>query len=148
MNDLIWLITAIHLLCVVLWIGGTAFILITLRPAAAALEAPARLALHGAVFRRFFRLVWQIMPMAIIAGLLLRILSYSHQPVPWPVSLMQGLGVLMGAIFVGMALVPARRFQAKLADGTATAEDMIPIRRLLLLNLVLGTIILIAVADL
>ncbi len=148
MNDLIWLITAIHLLCVVLWIGGTAFILITLRPASAALDAPAGLALHGAVFRRFFRLVWQIMPMAIVAGLLLRILSYSHQPVPWPVSLMQGAGILMGAIFVGMALVPARRFQAKLAEGTATAEDMIPIRRLLLLNLIIGAIILIAVADL
>jgi uncharacterized membrane protein len=148
LNYLVWLITAIHLLSVVLWIGGTAFILITLRPAAAALDMGAGLALHGAVFRRFFRLIWQLMPIAIIAGLLLRILSYSHTPLPWPVSLMQGVGILMGAIFVGMALVPARRFQAKLAAGTATEADVIPIRRLLLLNLVLGTIILISVASL
>jgi uncharacterized membrane protein len=148
LNYVVWLVTAIHLLCVVLWVGGTGFILITLRPASAALDGAARLALQGAVFRRFFRLVWQLMPLAIVSGLGLRILSYSKPPIPWPVSVMQGAGILMGAIFVGMALVPNRRFQAKLADGTATPADVVPIRRLLLLNLVLGTIILISVADL
>jgi uncharacterized membrane protein len=145
---LVWLVTAIHLLCVVLWVGGMAFLLVTLRPSMAAIDPAARLVLQGAVFRRFFRLVWQIMPMAIVSGLLLLILSYSHQALPWEVMVMQTGGVLMAAIFIGMVLVPNKRFQAKLADGTATAADVAPIRRLIWLSLGIGTIILISVANL
>jgi len=145
---LVWLVTAIHLLCVVLWVGGMAFLLVTLRPSMGAIDPAARLVLQGAVFRRFFRLVWQIMPMAIASGLLLLILSYSHQALPWEVMVMQTGGLLMAAIFIGMVLVPNKRFQAKLAAGTATAADVAPIRRLIWLSLGIGAVILVSVANL
>ena len=148
MNYLVWLVTAIHLLCVVLWVGGMAFLLLTLRPSASAIDPSARLVLQGAVFRRFFRTIWQVMPMAIVSGLLLLILLYSHQKMPWEVMVMQTGGVLMAAIFIGMVLVPNKRFQAKLAAGTATAEDAVPVRRLIWLSLGIGTIVLICVANL
>ena len=148
MNTIVWLVTAIHLLCVVLWVGGMAFLLLTLRPSVSVIDPSARLVLQGAVFRRFFRTIWQVMPLAIASGLLLLILSYSHQAMPWPVMVMQTGGVLMAAIFIGMVLVPNKRFQAKLAAGTATAEDAVPIRRLIWLSLGIGAIILVCVADL
>jgi uncharacterized membrane protein len=148
LNYLIWLVTAIHLLCVVLWVGGMAFLLLTLRPGLNTLDPAARLMLQGVVFRRFFRTIWQVMPMAIISGLLLLILSYSHQALPWEVMVMQTGGVLMAAIFVGMVLVPNKRFQEKLAAGTATHADVVPIRRLIWLSLGIGAIILISVANL
>ncbi len=148
MNYLVWLVTAIHLLCVVLWVGGMAFLLITLRPSMNAIDPSARLVLQGAVFRRFFRLVWQIMPLAIVSGLVLLVLSYSHQVVPWEVMVMQTGGVVMAAIFIGMVLVPNKRFQAKLAAGTATAADAAPVRRLLWVSLAIAAVILVCVANL
>ncbi len=148
MNYLVWLVTAIHLLCVVLWVGGMAFLLLTLRPSVNSIDASARLVLQGAVYRRFFRTIWQVMPMAIVSGLLLLILSYSHKVLPWEVMVMQTGGVLMAAIFIGMVLVPNKHFQAKLAAGTATAEDVAPIRRLIWLSLGIGAIILVCVANL
>jgi uncharacterized membrane protein len=125
-----------------------AFLLITLRRSVNAIDQSAGLVLQGAVYRRFFRLVWQLMPLAIVSGLLLLILSYSHQALPWEVMVMQTGGVLMAAIFVGIVLVPNKRFQAKLAAGTATAEDVAPIRRLLWLSLAIGAVILVCVANL
>jgi uncharacterized membrane protein len=148
LNYLVWLVTAIHLLCVVLWVGGMAFLLLTLRPSVNSIDASARLVLQGAVYRRFFRTIWQVMPMAIVSGLLLLILSYSHKVLPWEVMVMQTGGVLMAAIFIGMVLVPNKHFQAKLAAGTATAEDVAPIRRLIWLSLGIGAIILVCVANL
>ena len=148
MNYLVWLVTAIHLLCVVLWVGGMAFLLLTLRPSANAIDPAARLVLQGAVFRRFFRTIWQVMPMAIVSGLLLLILLYSHQKMPWEVMVMQTGGVLMAALFIGTVLVPNKRFQAKLAAGTATAEDAAPVRRLIWLSLAIGAVVLVSVANL
>lgn len=148
MNYVVWLVTAIHLLSVVLWVGGMAFIMLVLRSGLLTIEPTTRVKVQGALFRRFFRTVWHVMPIAVISGLLLLILSYNHQPMPWPVMVMQTGGILMAAIFVGMFMVPNRRLQAKLADGTATAEDLVPVRRLVLLNLAIGTIILICVASL
>ena len=49
---------AIHLLAVIVWVGGMCFMLICLRPAVhEVLEAPARVALMHATLRRFLRIV-------------------------------------------------------------------------------------------
>jgi uncharacterized membrane protein len=148
LNYVVWLVTAIHLLCVVLWVGGMAFLLLTLRPSLSAIDPAARLVLQGAMYRRFFRTIWQVMPMAIVSGLLLLILLYSHQKLPWEVMVMQTGGVVMAALFVGMVLVPNKRFQAKLAAGTATAEDAAPVRRMIWVSLGIGALILVCVANL
>lgn len=148
MNYVVWLVTAIHLLSVVIWVGGMAFLMLVLRPGLMAVEPGARITVQGALFRRFFRTVWHVMPIAVISGLLLLILDYGHQTIPWPVMVMQTGGILMAAIFIGMFMVPNRHLQTKLAAGTATAEDILPVRRLVLLNLVIGTVILICVSSL
>jgi len=47
------LLLAIHLLAAVYWVGGMAFAYTVLRPAAGALDPPARLPLWRRVFTRF-----------------------------------------------------------------------------------------------
>ena len=66
---MIWAIPkAIHLLGAVIWVGGMFFALLVLRPSLAVLEPPQRLALHGQVFRRFFLIVWHAMPLVLLSG--------------------------------------------------------------------------------
>ena len=63
-------VLALHILCIVVWVGGMFFALVVLRPSLAALEPAQRIALHNRVFRRFFwsfgmscrSHCWQAMP--------------------------------------------------------------------------------------
>ena len=48
---------SVHLLALVVWIGGMFFTLFCLRPALAVLEGPLRLRLMNEVLRRFFGVV-------------------------------------------------------------------------------------------
>jgi uncharacterized membrane protein len=66
--------------------------------------------------------------------------------VPWPVNLMQLGGIVMAVIFVIIVTGPSHRFQAKLAAGTATAADITPIRKLIWVNLAIGTLTLLSAA--
>ena len=53
------LLTLLHILAAVIWVGGMFFAWMILRPAlGASLEAPQRLQLWSAVFPRFFVWVW------------------------------------------------------------------------------------------
>jgi uncharacterized membrane protein len=52
-SDMLILLLAAHILAALFWVGGMAFAYMVLRPAAGALEAPARLTLWRDVFRRF-----------------------------------------------------------------------------------------------
>ena len=65
----IWLL--LHLVGVVLWVGGMGFGVMVLRPSLAALEPPARLWLMGQVHGKFFRMVWVLMPLVILSGYML-----------------------------------------------------------------------------
>jgi uncharacterized membrane protein len=148
MKVVIWLFTALHLLSVVLWLGGMAFLLMVLRPSLNAIEPGARLVLQGNAFRRFFRLIWLVMPITIGTGIILRLLSYQGGTAPLAVTLMQGGGILMAVIFIVTISLPHRRLQAKLKAGQATLADLTPVRGLMLANLAIGGAILIAVASL
>ena len=60
----------IHLLAVLIWIGGMFFAYVVLRPAALeVLEAPQRLRLWDAVLRRFFDWVWGVVGALLVSGL-------------------------------------------------------------------------------
>ena len=64
-----WLLKAVHVLCAVVWVGGMFFAYVVLRPSLSVLEPPQRMALHVQVFRRFFKIVWHVMPLIILTGL-------------------------------------------------------------------------------
>ncbi len=133
---------ALHLLGAMAWVGGMAFALLVLRPALTMLEPPQRLALHREVFRRFFRLIWHVMPLVLATGYAMIFAVFGgFARVNWAINVMHLLGLLMTAVFIYVVFVPWRAMQA--APSPAAAER---IRRLVMVNLLLGALTLIVAA--
>ena len=129
---------ALHVLSAVLWVGGMFFAIIVLRPSLAVLEPAQRLALHAGVFRRFFLIVWHVMPLVILTGYAMIFVGFGGMAgTRWPVHVMTLLGLLMGAIFAFLYFVPYRRFR-NAADAPAKAQAADMIRKLITINLVIG----------
>jgi uncharacterized membrane protein len=138
-----YLLTLIHLLATIVWIGGMFFAHQCLRPAAmATLEPPQRLALWNAVFGRFFPWVWGCVIALVLTGQALVISMGGMAAVPVQIHVMAGIGYLMAAIFAFIYFVP----YAALKKGVAAQEWPVAgaalnrIRLLVGTNLVLGLV--------
>jgi len=141
----------VHVLAVVLWIGGMAFAHFFLRPALAQLEGPARLKLMHEVLRRFFAAVSVAVALLLASGLWMigRVARGAVQQgigFSWPPDwiAMTALGLLMIGIFAFIRLLLFRRFAAALAAGDApgAAAALARIRSWVGVNLVLGVIVI------
>ena len=96
----------LHLVSIVVWIGGMFFAYVCLRPAALeVLEPPLRLRLWRGVFARFFIWVWCAV-IAIVASGMGMLGLYAAGTVARNVYLMMGSGLLMIAIYMYVALSP------------------------------------------
>ncbi len=138
---LLGLLKALHLLGAAVWVGGMFFALLVLRPSLAVLEPPHRLALHGQVFRRFFLVVWHAMPIVLLSGYAMLFLFYGgFRGVQWPVHVMHLFGLAMGGVFLAIFFGPWRALRTALAgtDRAAAAGAVDRIRKLIMVNLVLG----------
>jgi uncharacterized membrane protein len=132
----------LHLLGAVLWVGGMFFALMVLRPSLGAVPPEQRLELHRQVFRRFFRLIWHVMPIMLITGFAMVFVVYGgFSGVRWNVHLMMLLGLVMSAIFVALFFGP---WAALRRGGDAALVDRI--RMLIQVNLVLGLIVIVVAA--
>ena len=138
----------IHLLAVLVWVGGMFLAYVVLRPAAVeVLQPPQRLQLWDSVFRRFFNWVWAAVVLILVTGFYM-IYQYggmSHAPVY--VHSMLALGLLMSAIYAYVffaCYVPFNLHVAKERWPEAAAL-LGRIRQLVAVNLALG-IITVAVA--
>jgi len=141
------LILAVHLLGAAIWVGGMAFALLVLRPSLGVLAPAQRLALHGEVFRRFFRIIWHVMPLVLLSGYGLLFSYGGFEEVNPLVHVMHLTGVTMAVIFAVIFFGPWKALQAALA-ASKPAEAAAAVNRIRLLisaNLVLG-VITIAVA--
>lgn len=131
----------IHLVGVVVWVGGMAFAYLCLRPAAGALAPQDRLALWVAVLGRFFALVWLAMPGVLGSGLaMLLAVGMGQAPPVWHVMLLTGL--LMAGVYLHIWFVPWPRLRQAVAaqDWARGAAALDLIRRRVGFNLVLGFI--------
>lgn len=130
-----------HLLSVLIWVGGMFFAYVVLRPAALeVLEAPQRLRLWDAVLRRFFNWVWVAMGVSLVSGLYMIYLYGGVTHVPHYVHFMLVSGVAMMTIFgyvFFVCYVPLSLYVAK-QHWMEAGEQLVWIRRLVGLNLVLG----------
>jgi uncharacterized membrane protein len=150
--NVVSVLLALHLLGVVVWVGGMAFALLVLRPALAVLEPPQRLALHSEVFRRFFRIVWHTMPLVLLTGyaMLFGVPTFStglggFAGANPAVHIMHLLGLVMTAIFLFIVFVPWKAFrEATVPQAKAAAADRI--RGLIRINLVLGVVTVVVAA--
>jgi uncharacterized membrane protein len=133
-------VLAVHVLCAVIWVGGMFFAYVVLRPSLAVLEPVQRIALHTQVFRRFFLIVWHVMPLILISGFAVLFLFYGGMAgVGWNVHLMLLLGLIMSAVFVLIIFGPYARFR-RTTDRTTAVACIDRIRKLIGVNLVLGIV--------
>jgi uncharacterized membrane protein len=139
-----------HALAAVIWVGGMFFAHVMLRPAAAALEPPVRLALFRRVLANFFPWVWACVIVILVSGygvMLPRLGGFAGAPLY--VQIMQGLGIIMMLAFFHLYFAPWRRFQAALDGGdiARAAGQLGQIRHIVLFNLVLGLIVVVVGAS-
>ncbi|MDD4964646.1 MAG: DUF4149 domain-containing protein [Gallionella sp.] len=133
----------IHLLAVLVWVGGMFFAYMVLRPAAVeALEPPMRLRLWNAVFHHFFNWVWGAICVLLISGFYMIYLYGGISQVPRHVHIMLALGIVMmliyGYVFFA-CYVPFSLHVAK--QRWKEAGDMLAkIRKLVAVNLILGVV--------
>ncbi len=133
------LVILIHLLAVIVWVGGMFFAQVCLRPVAAAqLPPPQRLPLLAAVLGRFFVAVGIALLLLWGSGLLRFAQAGAAIPPHWHAML--GLGTVMTVIFAVIVLRFYRHLRAALAaqDWPLAGQAMNSIRVLVLVNLVLG----------
>ena len=132
-----------HILAAVIWVGGMFFAHVMLRPAAAELDPPVRLALFRRVLGNFFPWVWGciIVLLASAYGVMVPDLG-GEAHAPAYVQIMQVIGVVMILAFFHLFFAPWKRFGRAVdaADWPAAGTQLTQIRHIVLFNLVLGLI--------
>jgi len=137
----------VHLLSVIVWIGGMVFAHFFLRPALTALEAPQRVRFMHDVLGRFFRAVLVVAGLTLISGLwmIARVAKQAVQaggsfqmPLDWTV--MAALGILMLVIFGHIRFALYKRLDRAVAAGDwpAGAAALASIRVWVIINIALG----------
>ncbi|MFA6971433.1 MAG: CopD family protein [Gallionella sp.] len=135
------LLKLIHLLSVLIWVGGMFFSYVVLRPAAVEiLEPMQRLQLWNAVFRRFFHWVWPAIGTLLLSGLYLIYMYGGMAHVARHVHIMLALGLTMMAIFSHVFFACYRPFSRHVANQRwkEAGELLVKIRKLIAVNLSLG----------
>lgn len=130
----------LHVLSVVIWVGGMFFAYMALRPIAAErLEPPQRLNLWEGVFSRFFPWVWVSVALILVSGLYM--MAQLGKP-PVYVMLMFVLGVVMMLLFAHVFFAPFKRLKRAVAaqDWKAGGAALGQIRKLIAINLTLGVL--------
>ncbi|MDD5030018.1 MAG: CopD family protein [Rhodoferax sp.] len=144
------LLKTVHLLAVIVWIGGMVFAHFFLRPAVARLVPEVRLRLMHDVLGRFFKAVLGVVVLSLVSGswLIGQVARQVVQaggrftmPVEWMI--MSTLGGAMALIFVYIRWVLYRRLGRAVAasDWADGARALSQIRNWVAVNLVLGVVI-------
>ena len=139
----------LHVIAVVIWVGGMFFAYMVLRPVAAGqLEPPARLTLWAGVFGQFFPWVWSCIIAILATGLWMIFAVYGGMGgVGLYVHVMLGLGIVMMLIFMHVFFAPYARLKRAVAaqDWPAGGKSLAQIRVLVGVNTLIG-IVTVAVA--
>ena len=140
----------LHLLTIIVWIGGMVFAHFFLRPALVHLEPPARLRLMQDVLGRFFSAVVLAVVLVWVSGtwMIGRVAKQTVQagahftmPVEWMI--MAALGGVMTLVFVYIRWVLYSRLgrAVSAADWPAGSAALAGIRQWVSVNLVIGVVI-------
>lgn len=146
---------ALHLLSIIVWVGGMAFAHFFLRPALAELEAPARVVLMRDVLGRFFSNVLSMILIALVSGVWMMwifvdqaLQTGTEMRIPLGWTFMAVVGLLMMAIFGHVRFVLFRRLHAAVLENkwTIGAAALASIRSWVRINLALGILVVVAAA--
>jgi len=133
----------LHLLAVVIWVGGMFFAYMVLRPAAVdVLQPPERLRLWDNVFHRFFNWVWGAVGTILVTGLYMIYQYGGMAHVQLHVHIMLLLGLVMVAVYCYVFFAYYVPFNLHVAKERwkEAGEILGKIRKLVALNLTLGLI--------
>jgi len=143
------LLVAIHVLFVVVWVGGMVFAWSYQRPAAATqLEAPDRLRLWVHTFQGFFPWVWAAVILLPVTGYTMIFSAWGGMgAAPLYVHLMNGLGLIMILLYLYVFFAPYRKLKQAVAaeDWQEGGRQLGKIRRFVGINMTIG-LVTIAVA--
>ena len=134
----------LHVISVVVWVGGMFFAYMALRPVAASvLEPPQRLTLWAGVLDRFFPWVWVSVALILLSGLHMLVLL-GGASAPLYALAMLALGVVMMLIFGHVFFSPYRKLKRAVAaqDWKAGGAALAQIRMLIGINLSIGLIVI------
>lgn len=135
------LMKLLHMLSVIVWVGGMFFAYVVLRPSAAeVLQPPERLRLWDKAFSKFFNWVWLAVFMVLVSGFYIIYLFGGFASLALYVNLMLVMGLVMAIIYVYVffkCYVPFNRHVAK-QEWPAAGAMLGTIRKLVGLNLTLG----------
>jgi uncharacterized membrane protein len=135
------LMTAIHALAAVVWVGGMFFAYMALRPSVGPLEPAVRVALWSRVFGKFFPWVWMAVVILLASGFWIIFVEWGGFAAAGPhVHLMLLLGLVMMALFAHLYFAPFQRLRAAVAEDDIPkgAKQIATIRLIVATNLILG----------
>ena len=132
----------LHVLSVVIWVGGMFFAYMCLRPIATSqLEPPVRLQLWVGVFGKFFPFVWIAVILLPLTGYIMISNLYDGMGnAPLYVHIMNGLGSLMIFVYLHVFFAPYQRLKRAVAaqDWPTGGKALAQIRMLVGINTTLG----------
>lgn len=141
----------LHVLGVVIWVGGMFFAYMVLRPVVnQQLESPQLLKFWQTVFSSFFHWVWLSITVILASGLHMISEMGGFGKLPFNVYLMSAIGSMMMLIFIYVFFTAYRKLKRFVAaeDWEAAGIALVQIRVLVGLNLILGFVtIAIAILD-
>jgi uncharacterized membrane protein len=137
---------ALHVLAVVVWVGGMAFALFVLRPGLAALPPPQRIGVLARVFARFLPVVGAAIVVIVVSGVAMLLQLPDLRGQGWGFHVMTGVGAVMIIVYavLWLRLNPRLQAAATAADWPAAAGVAESMRRGVLANLVLGIVVIVA----
>jgi len=131
----------LHILSVVIWVGGMFFAYMVLRPSIGQLlKLPDRMRLWDRVFTRFFKWVWLSIFLMLATGFYMIYLFGGMVAMPMFIHIMLLGGILMVAIYVYLFFGCYVYFNQLVEEKEwhQAEEKLATMRQLVLVNLVIG----------
>lgn len=124
-HSILWsLILALHLISIVMWVGGAAYAAIILRPSLTLLDTTQRNSVHLQTLNRFFKMLTHVVPTALITGWLMIIHEGGFAAAPWTTNAMQGLGLVMALLFVRVMMGPYQKVRRAIRPQATTFDSI------------------------
>lgn len=142
------LLIILHVLAVIVWLGGMFFAYFALRPAMSSqLQPPQRLPLWAETLTYFFRWVWLAIVVLWLSGF--GLMAVLGAALPTYVHIMMTLAALMTIIFILVFFIPFRLLKKRCLEHiwSEAAKSLNQIRIAVATNLVLGGIIILTAAG-
>ena len=133
----------LHLLGIVVWVGGMFFAHMALRPSVQALAPPQRLPLLAATLARFLAWVAVAVVAILASGFAMIAMMGGFAAANHWVASMAAAGLVMVAIYLYLVALPFRELRAAVSasDWPRGGAAMQRIRHLVAVNLVLGIVV-------